>query len=70
MKSSNRKKSDGLVTVDVVHRRPGYPENVKFIRTYRAENNHELNLKTIFYEAFTEAHPDWPILEINLRNEK
>lgn len=70
MKSLNRKNSYGLVTIDVLHHRPGCAENVKFIRTYRAENNPELDLKTIFFEAFTKAHPDWPILEINLRNEK
>lgn len=70
MRFLSRKNSKGLVRIGVVHRRPGYPEKVRFINTYRAENNPELALKTIFYKAFTKAHPKWRILEINVKNEK
>ncbi len=70
MKLFSRKNSNSLVTIEVLHRRPGHAENVTFIRTYCARNDPELDLKTIFFEAFSEAHPEWPIMEIHLRNEK
>jgi hypothetical protein len=70
MKSLNRKNSNGLVAIAILHRRPDYAENVRFIKTYFAENNPELDLETIFSEAFIEAYPDWPILEIHMINKK
>ena len=66
----NQKKSDGLVTINILHRRPQYPKDTEFLNSYKVKNNHELDLKEIFYEAFTKAHPDWAILEIRLQNDQ
>jgi len=64
----NYKKSNGLVTINILHRRPHYPKDTKFMNNYKVKNDSELDLKTIFHEAFTKAHPDWSILEIRLQN--
>ena len=63
------RRKNGVVAIHILHRRPGYPENVTFIRTFRVRPDANLDFKGIFFEAFSEAHPDWPILEINIRNE-
>jgi len=63
------RRKNGVVAIDILHERPGYQENIKFIRTFKVKPNPNLDLKDIFFRAFTEAHPDWPILKINVRNE-
>jgi len=65
----NHKKSNGLVTINILHRRPKYPKDSKFMNYYKVKNDSELDLKTIFYEAFTKAHPYWSILEIRLQKD-
>jgi hypothetical protein len=66
----NHKKSNGLVTINILHRRLKYPKDTKFMNYYKVKNDSELDLKTIFYEAFTKAHPGWSILEIRLQNDE
>jgi hypothetical protein len=66
----NHKKSNGIVTINILHRRPHYPEDTKFLNSYKVKNDSELDLKTLFYEAFTKAHPDRSILEIRLENDE
>ena len=63
------RRKNGVVAIHILHKRPGYPENVKFLHTYTVKADPKLDFKNIFFEAFSEAHPDWPILEINLKNE-
>ena len=70
MKLFNKKKSKESVTVNILHRRSDYPRNVTFMNTYRIANNPKLDLKRTMYKAFNNAHPDWKVLEINLRKEK
>ena len=70
MKLFNQKKSGEYVTVKILHQRPGHPKNVEFMKIYCVANNPKLDLKRIMYKAFNKAHPDWKILEINLRKEK
>lgn len=70
MKLFNSKNSNGLVTIKVLHRRPHYPKGTKFMNVYNVKDNSELDMKTIFYEAFTKAHPNWNILEIILQKER
>jgi hypothetical protein len=43
---------------------------VKFMNIYRVENNPERDLKSLMYKAFNKAHPDWDVLEVNLRKTK
>ena len=62
----NFNKSNGVGTISILHCRPDYPREVEFLNIYRVKNNPELDLKTIFYKAFSKAHPDWSILEIKL----
>ena len=58
------------VEIAVVHKRPGYPENVDFIRVYHAEANPKIDFEAIFKEAFTQAHPTWPIQKVKVRNQE
>jgi len=67
MKLFNRKKSKESVTINILHRRSDHPKNVKFMNTYRIANNPKIDLKRTMYKAFNKAHPDWKILEIDLR---
>jgi len=55
------------VTIKILHRRSHYPKGTKFMNNYYVRNDSELDLKTIFYEAFIKAHPDWSILEIGMQ---
>jgi len=64
----NNKKPDGLVTIKILHLRPTFPKGTKFMNNYKVKNDSKLDLKTIFYQAFTKTHPDWTILEIRLVN--
>jgi hypothetical protein len=65
----NHKKSNGLVTINILHRRLKYPKGTTFMNCYKVKHDSERDLKTIFYEAFTKAHPGWSILEIRLQND-
>ncbi|MFX0203515.1 MAG: hypothetical protein ACFFCW_46030 [Candidatus Hodarchaeota archaeon] len=40
------------------------------MNTYCVKNKPKLDLKSTMAKAFTEAHPDWQILKIDLREEK
>lgn len=64
----NFKKSNGLVTISILHSRSHYPKDITFVNIYKVENDSELDLTTIFHEAFHKAHPDWSILEIKQQN--
>jgi hypothetical protein len=55
-----------VVTVSVLHSRSDYSMDTKFMNNCLVKNDSELDLKTIFCEAFSKAHPDWSILEIKL----
>ncbi len=66
MRLFNHKNSDGVVTVNILHRRPNYPKGTKFMNCYKVKQDSELDMKTVFYEAFTKAHPNWSILEITV----
>jgi len=67
MKLFNRKKSKEVVTVNILHRRSGQPKNMEFMQTYRIANNPKVDLKKTMHKAFNKAHPDWKILEVDLR---
>ena len=67
MKLFKQKNSDGVVTINILHRRPYYPKDTKFLNNYKVKYDPELDMKTIFYEAFTKAHPNWSILEITMQ---
>jgi len=67
MKLFNSKKSKKSVTVSILHRRSDHSKKVKFMKTYRVANNPKLDLKRIMYKAFNKAHPDWKILDVNLK---
>ena len=66
----NHKKSNGLVTINILHRRPNYPKGTKFMKSYKVKPDSEIDMKTIFYEAFTKAHPNWSILEITMHKKE
>jgi hypothetical protein len=67
MKLFKQKNSDGVVTVNILHCRPNYPKDTKFLNNFKVKYDPELDMKTIFYEAFTKAHPNWSILEITMQ---
>ena len=58
--------NSGFVTIEILHSKPNYPKGVRFSNNYKVKDDPVLDLKTIFYQAFMKAHPDWPILEINI----
>jgi hypothetical protein len=70
MKLFNQKKSKESVTVNILHRRSDHPKNVKFMNTYCVVNNPKLDLKRTMHKAFNKAHPNWKIVEIDLRKVK
>lgn len=70
MQLVKRKRSNGYLTVKILHRRSNHQENVKFMNVYCVEKNPRINLKSAMTKAFKKAHPDWQILDIVLRKEK
>ena len=56
-----------MLTVCVEYTKPRFSKNVRFINTYYVKPNPKLDLKQIFRKAFTQAHPDWLIQEIFLK---
>lgn len=58
------------VEIAVIHKRPGYPENVDFIRVYPAKADPKINFEDIFRKSFGIAHPNWPIQRISVKNTK
>ena len=39
------------------------------MQTYRIANNPKVDLKKTMHKAFNKAHPDWKILEVDLRKQ-
>jgi len=60
-------------TISISHTRPPYPDNILFLFTYRARagptSKDVETLRDIFTRAFKEAHPDWPIKQVNVDKE-
>jgi len=52
--------------INIFHTRPGFPENVVFLRCYFAKASDREELLKVFYHAFEVAHPDWTIKEVEV----
>jgi hypothetical protein len=56
--------------VTVLHTRPAYPGRTEFLKIYRIKSNGDPEtLRDMFTRAFTEAHPDWQIKQVNVDKE-
>ena len=50
--------------INIFHTRPGFTENVVFLKWYFAKASDKEELLRIFYHAFESAHPSWTIKEV------
>jgi hypothetical protein len=55
-------------TVSILHRRPNkyLDPRIKFLKVYTVEAKDNVDFEKIMRQAFTEAHPNWPILSIKV----
>lgn len=57
--------------ITVRHTRPRWPDNITFLNIYFVESDEgtEELLRSSFTQAFTEEHPDWPIIKVDVEKE-
>ena len=58
-----------LSHVTVVHRKPEYPDHIKFMKTYHVETEGDVNLEEVFRETYTKNHPEWEVLKVIIDEE-
>jgi hypothetical protein len=69
MQLLNRKKSNGTITVSILHNKPN-KKKIDFLKVYRIKNNPEINVKSVMTKAFKQAHPNWHISDVTIKKEK
>ena len=50
--------------INIFHTRPGFPENVVFLKCYFAMSDDREELMRIYWHAFEQAHPTWAIKSV------
>ena len=60
-----------IATISVYYKKPEFtskyklnPDKISFVKIYHAVQKPDQDLAAIFREAFSQAHPDWPIMKV------